>query len=106
MIWNYARLRALRVEVDVRLALGTFSIDQAADYLRTAVPMDAAAARSEASAIRPATPASRRRACSVSPISAAIDCQTLHRPTAQRHHPSHKPAVCNIGRGGHPSPVR
>jgi len=50
MIWNYARLRALRVEVDVRLALGTFSIDQAADYLRTAVPMDAATARSEAAA--------------------------------------------------------
>jgi Bacterial protein of unknown function (DUF885) len=48
MIWNYARLRALRVEVDVRLALGTFSIDQAADYLRTAVPMDAATARAEA----------------------------------------------------------
>jgi hypothetical protein len=50
MIWNYARLRALRVEVDVRLALGTFSIDQAADYLRAAVPMDAATARSEAAA--------------------------------------------------------
>ena len=50
MIWNYARLRALRVEVDVRLALGTFTIDQAADYLRTAVPMDAATARSEAAA--------------------------------------------------------
>jgi hypothetical protein len=50
MIWNYARLRALRVEVDVRLALGTFSIAQAADYLRTAVPMDAATARSEAAA--------------------------------------------------------
>ena len=50
MIWSYARLRALRVEVDVRLALGTFSIDQAADYLRTAVPMDAATARSEAAA--------------------------------------------------------
>ena len=50
MIWNYARLRALRVEVDVRLALGTFSIDQAADYLHAAVPMDAATARSEAAA--------------------------------------------------------
>jgi len=50
MIWSYARLRALRVEVDVRLALGTFSIDQAADYLRAAVPMDAATARSEAAA--------------------------------------------------------
>ena len=48
MIWNYARLRALRVEVDVRLALGTFSIDQAADYLRGAVPMDASTARAEA----------------------------------------------------------
>jgi hypothetical protein len=48
MIWNYARLRALRVEVDVRLALGTFTIAQAADYLRTAVPMDAATARAEA----------------------------------------------------------
>ncbi len=48
MIWNYARLRALRVEVDVRLALGTFTIDQAADYLRTAVPMDAATAHAEA----------------------------------------------------------
>ncbi|HLX07795.1 MAG TPA: DUF885 family protein [Thermoanaerobaculia bacterium] len=48
MIWNYARLRALRVEVDVRLALGSFSIDQAADYLRTAVPMDAPTARAEA----------------------------------------------------------
>jgi hypothetical protein len=55
MIWNYARLRALRVEVDVRLALGSFSIDQAADYLRTAVPMDAATARSEAAAFA-ATP--------------------------------------------------
>jgi hypothetical protein len=50
MIWNYARLRALRVEVDVRLALGTFTIDQAADYLAAAVPMDAATARSEAAA--------------------------------------------------------
>ncbi len=50
MIWSYARLRALRVEVDVRLALGTFTIAQAADYLRTAVPMDAATARAEASA--------------------------------------------------------
>jgi len=55
MIWNYARLRALRVEVDVRLALGSFSIEQAADYLRTAVPMDAATARSEAAAFA-ATP--------------------------------------------------
>jgi hypothetical protein len=55
MIWNYARLRALRVEVDVRLAIGSFSIEQAADYLRAAVPMDAATARSEAAAFA-ATP--------------------------------------------------
>ena len=50
MIWNYARLRALRVEVDVCLALGTFSVEQAADYLHAAVPMDTATARSEAAA--------------------------------------------------------
>lgn len=45
---NYMRLRALRVEVDVRLALGDFSVDQAADYLARMVPMDAATAREEA----------------------------------------------------------
>jgi len=50
MIANYMRLRALRVEVDVRLALGTFTIDEAAEYLRTRVPVDAATARSEAAA--------------------------------------------------------
>jgi uncharacterized protein (DUF885 family) len=49
------RLRALRVEVDVRLALGSFTIDQAADYLRTRVPVDAATARSEAASFA-ATP--------------------------------------------------
>jgi hypothetical protein len=48
MIWSYMRLRALRVEVDVRLALGSFSLDEATEYLRTAVPVDAATARSEA----------------------------------------------------------
>ena len=41
MVANYMRLRALRVEVDVKLALGTFTIPQAAEYLRTSVPMDA-----------------------------------------------------------------
>jgi uncharacterized protein (DUF885 family) len=55
MIWNYMRLRALRVEVDVRLALGTFTIDQAAEYLASAVPMDAATARAEAASFA-ATP--------------------------------------------------
>lgn len=50
IIWNFMRLRALRVEVDVKLALGQFTIDQAADYLRTTVPMDANTAHSEAAA--------------------------------------------------------
>jgi uncharacterized protein (DUF885 family) len=48
MTASYMRLRALRVEVDVRLALGTFTIPQAAEYLRTSVPMDAETARAEA----------------------------------------------------------
>jgi hypothetical protein len=48
MIYNYARLRALRVEVDVKLATGQFTIAQAADYLQRTVPMDAATANSEA----------------------------------------------------------
>ena len=50
MVANYMRLRALRVEADVKLALGTFTISQAAEYLRTSVPMDAATARGEAAA--------------------------------------------------------
>jgi hypothetical protein len=50
MAANYMRLRALRVEVDVKLALGTFTISQAAEYLRTSVPMDAETARAEAAA--------------------------------------------------------
>jgi hypothetical protein len=48
MIYNYARLRALRVEVDVKLATGQFTIAQAASYLQKTVPMDAATAASEA----------------------------------------------------------
>ncbi len=40
IIYNFARLRALRVEVDVKLALGRFTIPQAADYLARTVPMD------------------------------------------------------------------
>jgi hypothetical protein len=48
IIYSFMRLRALRVEVDVRLALGEMTLDQAADYLRTTVPMDAATARDEA----------------------------------------------------------
>jgi hypothetical protein len=48
IIYSYARLRALRVEIDIRLALGDFSIEQAADYLARAVPMDQETALDEA----------------------------------------------------------
>jgi uncharacterized protein (DUF885 family) len=47
-IYNFMRLRALRVEVDIRLALGTFSLDEGADYLATMVPMDKTTAGDEA----------------------------------------------------------
>jgi uncharacterized protein (DUF885 family) len=50
IIYNFMRLRALRVEVDVRLALGEFTLEQAAKYLQEKVPMDAGTARSEATA--------------------------------------------------------
>jgi len=48
-IYSFMRLRALRVEVDVKLALGEFSLTQAADYLERTVPMDRATAMDEAS---------------------------------------------------------
>lgn len=48
IIYNFARLRALRVEVDVKLALGEFTISQAADYLVRTVPMDRKTAEAEA----------------------------------------------------------
>jgi len=48
-IWNFMRLRALRVEVDVKLALGEFTIQQAEEYLKNSVPMDAKTAHGEAS---------------------------------------------------------
>jgi Bacterial protein of unknown function (DUF885) len=48
IIWNFMRLRALRVEVDVKLALGKFTMDQAADYLKNTVPMDSDTAHAEA----------------------------------------------------------
>jgi uncharacterized protein (DUF885 family) len=48
IIYNFARLRALRVEVDVKLALGQFTIAQAADYLARSVPMDRGTAEGEA----------------------------------------------------------
>jgi hypothetical protein len=49
IIWNFMRLRALRVEVDVKLALGDFTIDQGAVYLMNTVPMDPKTAHAEAS---------------------------------------------------------
>ncbi len=48
IIYNMVRLRALRVEVDVKLALGEFTIAQAADYLQKTVPMDSHTAHAEA----------------------------------------------------------
>jgi uncharacterized protein (DUF885 family) len=48
IIYNFMRLRALRVEVDVKLALGEFTIAQAADYLARTVPMDRQTAEGEA----------------------------------------------------------
>jgi uncharacterized protein (DUF885 family) len=48
IIYNFMRLRALRVEVDVKLALGEFTLDQAAKYLQERVPMDEQTARQEA----------------------------------------------------------
>ena len=48
IIYNFMRLRALRVEVDVRLALGEFTLEQAAKYLHEKVPMDEGTARQEA----------------------------------------------------------
>jgi hypothetical protein len=48
IIYNFMRLRALRVEVDVKLALGLFTIDQGAAYLEKTVPMDHSTALEEA----------------------------------------------------------
>src|SRR5882724_4654579 len=48
IIYNFMRLRALRVEVDVKLALGDFTLDQAAKYLEEKVPMDSQTAHQEA----------------------------------------------------------
>jgi uncharacterized protein (DUF885 family) len=48
IIYNFMRLRALRVEVDVKLALGEFTVEQAAKYLQEKVPMDEQTARQEA----------------------------------------------------------
>ncbi|NNE34064.1 MAG: DUF885 family protein [Rhodothermales bacterium] len=47
IVYNFMRLRALRVEVDVGLATGAFSIADAAEYLQRTVPMDLATAEWE-----------------------------------------------------------
>ncbi len=47
-IYSMMRLRALRVVVDVKLALGTFTLAEAAAYLEKTVPMDKATAGDEA----------------------------------------------------------
>jgi uncharacterized protein (DUF885 family) len=48
IITSFMRLRALRVEIDIRLAVGDFTIEQAGEYLARAVPMDRATAINEA----------------------------------------------------------
>src|SRR3984957_14962066 len=53
IIYNFMRLRALRVEVDVKLALGLFTMAQAADYLSQHVPMDKKTAEGEAALFAP-----------------------------------------------------
>lgn len=47
IIYNFARLRALRVEVDVKLALGQMNNDEAAAYLAKTVPMSSKTAQAE-----------------------------------------------------------
>jgi hypothetical protein len=47
IIYNFARLRALRVEVDVRLALGHINSEEASAYLAKTVPMSPKTAQSE-----------------------------------------------------------
>jgi enamine deaminase RidA (YjgF/YER057c/UK114 family)/ketosteroid isomerase-like protein len=48
IVYNFMRLRAIRVEVDVRLALGEIDIDTAARMLHELVPVDLETARAEA----------------------------------------------------------
>jgi hypothetical protein len=48
IIYSFMRLRALRVEVDIRLAIGDLSISDAGEYLSEKVPMDLQTAVDEA----------------------------------------------------------
>jgi len=47
-IYSFMRLRALRVDVDINLALGNYSINDAGKYLEQTVPMDKSTAYAEA----------------------------------------------------------
>jgi len=40
IIYSFMRLRALRVDVDINLAIGNYSIERAGNYLASTVPMD------------------------------------------------------------------
>ena len=48
IIYNFMRFRALRVEVEVKLSTGEFTIEQAADYFVKTVPLDQATAMEDA----------------------------------------------------------
>ncbi len=48
IIYSFMRLRALRVDIDVNLALGNYTIEDAGKYLASVVPMDLATATDEA----------------------------------------------------------
>ena len=48
LVWGMNRLRAARVTVDVKLALGEMTLEQAADYLARRGPMDTRTAHREA----------------------------------------------------------
>ena len=48
IMYSFMRLRAVRVEVDVKLALGLFTIDEAAAYLQELADLDPATAWQEA----------------------------------------------------------
>ncbi|MGO8971535.1 MAG: DUF885 family protein [Myxococcaceae bacterium] len=50
LIWGLSRLRAARVYVDIRLALGELTLEQAAEYLAQRGPMDARTSHAEAAA--------------------------------------------------------
>jgi len=48
IIYSFMRLRALRVDIDINLALGNYTIEDAGKYLASTVPMDLATGIDEA----------------------------------------------------------